>query len=79
MSICRTTIVELHSEEDADVMTADYIANFESMFPECEKSINSSINIKSPILQFKFKQPDEFVMIQSFGLKILNISIIELT
>ena len=43
MSICRTTIVELHSEEDADTMTADYIANFESMFPECEKSINSRV------------------------------------
>ena len=41
MSICRTTIVEFHSEADADSMTADYIANFESMFPECENSINS--------------------------------------
>ena len=43
MSICRTTIVEFHSEADADAMTADYIANFESMFPECEKSINSRV------------------------------------
>ena len=43
MSICRTTIVEYHSEADADAMTADYIANFESMFPECEKSINSRV------------------------------------
>ena len=37
MSICRTTIVEYHSEADADSMTTDYIANFETMFPECEK------------------------------------------
>ena len=43
MSICRTTIVEYHSEADADAMTADYIANFESMFPECEQSINSRV------------------------------------
>ena len=43
MSICRTTIVEFHSEADADAMTADYIANFESMFPECDKSINSRV------------------------------------
>ena len=36
MSICRTTIVEFHSEADAEAMTADYIANFETMCPECE-------------------------------------------
>ena len=43
MSICRTTIVDYHSEADADVMTADYIENFETMFPECEQSINSRV------------------------------------
>ena len=51
MSICRTTIVDPQMDSfrsrcrlniiqtDAD----DYIANFESMFPECEKSINSRV------------------------------------
>ena len=36
MSICRTTIVELNSEEDTDALIADYNQNFDSMFPECE-------------------------------------------
>ena len=44
MSICRTTIVECHTEADADAVIADYNANFDSMFPECEMSINSRVN-----------------------------------
>jgi len=43
MSICRTTIVELHTEEDTDAMIADYIENFDSMFPECELTLNSMV------------------------------------
>ena len=43
MSICRTTIVELHTEEDTDAMIADYIENFDSMFPECELTLNSKV------------------------------------
>ena len=34
MSICRTTILETHTKEDADSLLADYIENFDSMFPE---------------------------------------------
>ena len=43
MSICRTTIVELNSEEDTDALIADYNVNFDAMFPECERSINSRV------------------------------------
>ncbi len=43
MSICRTTIVELNSEEDTDALIADYIQNFDSMFPECEQTLNSKV------------------------------------
>ena len=43
MSICRTTIVELNSEEDTDALIADYNQNFDSMFPECEQSLNSKV------------------------------------
>ena len=34
MSICRTTIVECHTEADADAVIADYNSNFDSMFPD---------------------------------------------
>ncbi len=44
MSICRTTIVKCHTEADADAVIADYNANFDSRFPECEMSINSRVN-----------------------------------
>ena len=43
MSICRTTIVEFHSKEDADAVQADYTANFDSMFPEAEATLNSRV------------------------------------
>ncbi len=43
MSICRTTIVELNSEEDTDALIADYNENFDSMFPECEQTLNSKV------------------------------------
>ena len=43
MSICRTTIVELNSEEDTDALIADYNQNFDSMFPECEQTLNSKV------------------------------------
>ena len=43
MSICRTTIVECHTEEDADAVIADYNANFDSMFPEAEATLNSRV------------------------------------
>ena len=43
MSICRTTIVELNSEEDTDALIADYNQNFDSMFPECEQTLNSMV------------------------------------
>ena len=44
MSICRTTIMETHTKEDLDLMLADYIENFDSMFPECTLTLNSRIN-----------------------------------
>ena len=44
MSICRTTILETHTKEDADSLLADYIENFDSMFPECTLTLNSRIN-----------------------------------
>ena len=44
MSICRTTILETHTKEDADSLLADYIENFDSMFPECTLTINSRNN-----------------------------------
>ena len=43
MSICRTTIVEFHSKEDADAVEVDYTANFDSMFPEAEATLNSRV------------------------------------
>ena len=43
MSICRTTIVEFYSKEDADAVQADYTANFDSMFPEAEATLNSRV------------------------------------
>ena len=43
MSICRTTIVEFHAKEDADAVEADYSANFDSMFPEAEATLNSRV------------------------------------
>ena len=43
MSICRTTIVECHTEADADAVIADYNANFDSMFPEAEAKLNSRV------------------------------------
>ena len=43
MSICRTTIVKFHSKEDADAVQADYTANFDSMFPEAEATLNSRV------------------------------------
>ena len=44
MSICRTTILETHTKEDADSLLADYIENFDSMFPECTLTLNSRIS-----------------------------------
>jgi hypothetical protein len=44
MSICRTTILETHTKEDADSLLADYIENFDSMFPECTLTLNSRID-----------------------------------
>lgn len=43
MSICRTTIVETHTKEDADALLTDYIENFDSMFPECTLTLNSRV------------------------------------
>ena len=43
MSYCRTTIVEFRSKEDADAVVADYNANFDSMFPEAEQTLNSRV------------------------------------
>ena len=43
MSICRTTIAEFYSKEDADAVQADYAANFDSMFPEAEATLNSRV------------------------------------
>ena len=44
MSICRTTILETHTKEDSDALLADYIENFDSMFPECILTLNSRIS-----------------------------------
>ena len=44
MSICRTTIVEFHTEADADAVIADYNSNFDSMFPEAEGTLNSKVS-----------------------------------
>ena len=44
MSICRTTILETHTKEDSDALLADYIENFDSMFPECTLTLNSRIS-----------------------------------
>ena len=44
MSICRTTIVEFYSKEDADSIIADYNQNFDSMFPEAEQTLNSRVS-----------------------------------
>ena len=40
MSFCRTSIVEFNTEADADAFMADYIANFETMFPEYQSTLN---------------------------------------
>ena len=44
MSICRTTIVEFHTESDADALIKDYNENYESMFPTVEIVLNSKVN-----------------------------------
>ena len=44
MSICRTTIVEFHTESDADALIKDYNENYESMFPTVEVVLNSKVN-----------------------------------
>ena len=44
MSICRTTIVEFHTEADADALIADYNENYESMFPTIEVVLNSKVS-----------------------------------
>ena len=44
MIICRTTIVEFHTEADADSLIADYNANYESMFPTAEVILNSKVS-----------------------------------
>ena len=44
MSICRTTIMETHTKEDLDLMLADYIENFDSMFPEAELALSVRIS-----------------------------------
>ena len=44
MSICRTTIMETHTKEDLDLMLADYIENFDSMFPEAELALSVRVS-----------------------------------
>ena len=44
MSICRTTIVEFHTEADAEALIKDYNENYESMFPTVEIVLNSKVN-----------------------------------
>ena len=44
MSFCRTSIVEFNTEADTDAFMADYIANFETMFPEFQSTLNSKIS-----------------------------------
>ena len=44
MSICRTTIMETHTKEDLDLMLADYIENFGSMFPEAELALSVRVS-----------------------------------
>ena len=36
--------METHTKEDLDLMLADYIENFDSMFPEAEQTINSRVS-----------------------------------
>ena len=57
MSICRTTILETHTREDADSLLADYIENFDSMFPECTLTLNSRISPKT--LVYNSVYPDQ--------------------